>query len=156
MGVGTATAPTADPAAPNAILVYPASVPIKQGDAIGISDGGDSDAGIPQHDTPGATGNLMATSVPGQPPDGGTALFTPVAEHQLLLQATVSFCFVPNVHKVKKVNAKKLLTAADCGVKVKKKKTGKKKFRGKVLKQKKAAGTTAAPGTVVPIVIGQK
>jgi beta-lactam-binding protein with PASTA domain len=55
-----------------------------------------------------------------------------------------------------KVTAKQLLAAADCGVKVKKKVTHKKKFRGKVLKQKKPAGTTAAPGTVVPIVIGQK
>ena len=45
---------------------------------------------------------------------------------------------------------------ADCGVKVKKKVTHKKKFRGKVLKQKKAPGTTGAPGLVVPIVIGQK
>jgi hypothetical protein len=39
---------------------------------------------------------------------------------------------------------------------VKKKETHKRKFRGKVLKQKVATGTTAAPGTVVPIVIGQK
>ena len=63
---------------------------------------------------------------------------------------------MPNVHKQKKVNAKTALTNADCGVKVKKKETHKKKFRGKVLKQKMAAGTTAAPGTVVAIVIGQK
>ena len=39
---------------------------------------------------------------------------------------------------------------------MKKKETHKRKFRGKVLKQKVATGTTAAPGTVVPIVIGQK
>jgi beta-lactam-binding protein with PASTA domain len=61
-----------------------------------------------------------------------------------------------DVHKQKKVNAKTALTNADCGVKVKKKETHKTKFRGKVLKQKKAPGTTAAPGTVVAIVIGQK
>ncbi|HEY6654065.1 MAG TPA: PASTA domain-containing protein [Solirubrobacterales bacterium] len=63
---------------------------------------------------------------------------------------------MPNVHKLKKVNAKQALANADCGVKVKKKVTHKKKFRGKVLKQKKAPGTTGAPGLVVPIVIGQK
>jgi PASTA domain-containing protein len=154
-GAGTATAPTSDPGSLNAILVYPTSLPISKGDAIGVTEAGDADAGIPQHDTPGVTANVMATSSP-QPADGATALFTPTAEHELLLQATVSFCFVPNVHKLKKVNAKKLLTAADCGVKVKKKKTKKKKFRGKVLKQKKPPGTTADPGTVVPIVIGQK
>jgi hypothetical protein len=39
---------------------------------------------------------------------------------------------------------------------VKKKVTQKRKFRGKVLKQKKTPGTTAPPGTVVAIVIGQK
>ena len=43
-----------------------------------------------------------------------------------------------------------------CGVKVKKRPTHKRKFRGKVLKQKTPPGTTAAPGTVVPIVIGIK
>ena len=39
---------------------------------------------------------------------------------------------------------------------MKKKVTHKTKFRGKVIKQKVAPGTTGAPGTVVPIVIGQK
>ena len=68
------------------------------------------------------------------------APFTDIPGHELLLQATVSFCNVPNVHKQKKVNAKTALTNADCGVKVKKKETQKKKFRGKVLKQKLAAG----------------
>ena len=76
--------------------------------------------------------------------------------HELLIQASVKFCNVPDVHKLKKVNAKTALTNADCGVKVKKKVTHKSKFRGKVLKQKKPAGTTAVPGTIVPIVIGQK
>ena len=68
----------------------------------------------------------------------------------------MKFCAVPNVHKLKKVAAKQALAAADCGVRVKKKETHKRKFRGKVLKQKKPAGITAAPGTVVPIVIGKK
>ena len=68
----------------------------------------------------------------------------------------MKFCNVPNVHKQKKVNAKTALANADCGVKVKKKDTHKKKFRGKVLKQKKAPGTTVPAGHVVPIVIGTK
>ena len=54
----------------------------------------------------------------------------------------MKFCNVPNVHKQKKVNAKTALANADCGVKVKKKDTHKTKFRGKVLKQKKAPGAT--------------
>ena len=138
----------------NAVLTYPVSLPISQGDAIGIGPvAGDSDAGVPQHNT--SDSNVIAYNLAGQA-DGATAGFTPTPGHELLLQATVKFCAVPNVHKLKKVAAKQALAAADCGVKVKKKETHKKKFRGKVLKQKKQAGVTLPPGTVVPIVIGQK
>jgi hypothetical protein len=154
-GLGTAPAPAPDSGS-HEIVRYPTSLAIKQGDAIGISGAGDLDAGLPQHDTPTITSNVWATNPMGQPADGTTASFTPEAGHELLLQATVKFCAVPNVHKLKKVNAKQALANADCGVKVKKKETHKKKFRGKVLKQKKAPGTTGAPGLVVPIVIGQK
>ncbi len=94
------------------------------------------------------------TNVFADPGSSGT--LTDIPGHELLLQASVKFCKVPDVHKQKKVNAKTALTNADCGVKVKKKETHKKKFRGKVLKQKVAPGTTGAPGLVVPIVIGQK
>jgi hypothetical protein len=138
----------------NAILAYPVSLPINQGDAIGIGPvAGDSDAGVPQHNT--SASSVIAYNLTGQA-DGATANFTPTPGHELLLQATVKFCAVPNVHKLKKVAAKQALAAADCGVKVKKKVTHKKKFRGKVLKQKKQVGLTLPPGTVVPIVIGQK
>ena len=141
----------------NAILKYPVSMPIRQGDAIGIGPiSGDIDTGVPGYDTPTVTSNAWATNRAGQPLDGATASFTPEAGHVLLLQATVKFCDVPNLHRLKKVAAKQALAAADCGVRVKKKETHKRKFRGKVLKQKVATGTTAAPGTVVPIVIGRK
>ena len=138
----------------NAVLTYPVSLPISQGDAIGIGPvAGDSDAGVPENNT--SDSNVIAYNLTGQA-DGATAAFTPTPGHELLLQATVRFCAVPNLHKLKKVTAKKVLAAADCGVKVKKKETHKKKFRGKVLKQKMQAGLTFPPGTVVPIVIGQK
>jgi hypothetical protein len=155
---GAGTALGVDPGSVGKPLVRNSvSLPIKQGDAIGIAAvAGDSDAGIPQHDTPGVTSNVWATNALGLPPDGASASFTPEPGHELLLQATVKFCLVPNVHKLKKVAAKQALAAADCGVRVKKKETNKRKFRGKVLKQKKPVGTTGAPGTVVPIVIGQK
>ena len=155
---GAGTALGVDPGgAGEPTIRYTVSLPIKQGDAIGIAAvAGDSDAGVPQHDTPGVTSNVWATNALGLPPDGVSASFTPEAGHELLLQATVKFCAVPNVHKLKKVAAKQALAAADCGVRVKKKETHKRKFRGKVLKQKKPAGITAAPGTVVPIVIGKK
>jgi len=155
-GVGTSLG--VDPeTTPNEILRYPVSLPIKQGDAIGIGpSSGDIDSGVPAHSTPTVPANVWAINTMGQSADGATGAFTPEAGHELLLQATVKFCAVPNVHKLKKVVAKQALAAADCGVKVKKKVTHKKKFRGKVLKQKTPVGTTAAPGTVVPIVIGQK
>jgi hypothetical protein len=155
---GAATSLGMDPnTTPNAILKYPVSIPIRQGDAIGIGPiSGDIDTGVPGYDTPTVPSNVWATNPAGQPVDGSTAAFTPATGHVLLLQATVKFCAVPNLHRLKKVAAKQALTAADCGVRVKKKETHKRKFRGKVLKQKVATGTTAAPGTVVPIVIGQK
>jgi hypothetical protein len=159
-GAGTAIAPTQDPNVPSAthlVLRYATSLPIRQGDAIGVfATGGDSDAGVPQHDTPGVSSNVWATNALGQPVDGGTAPFTPESGHELLLQATVQFCSVPSLKRLKKTVAKQQLAAADCGVKVKKRPTHKRKFRGKVLKQKVPAGTTAAPGTLIPIVIGQK
>lgn len=155
-GVGTAFG--VDPGATSTqILRYPVSMPIRQGDTIGIGpSSGDIDSGVPAYDTPTVTSNVWATNTAGQPVDGTTATFTPQPGHVLLLQATVKFCAVPNLHRLKKVTAKQALTAADCGVRVKKKETRKRKFRGKVLKQKVSTGTTAAPGTVVPIVIGQK
>jgi hypothetical protein len=161
---GAGTAVGVDPGASgDDILRYATALPIQQGDAIGIGPiAGDSDAGVPEHNTPGAPSNVWATTTGppapagSPPPDGSTAGFTPEGGHELLLQATVKFCSVPSLKRLKKVAAKQALAAADCGVKVKKKDTHKKKFRGKVLKQKTPAGTTAAPGTVVPIVIGRK
>jgi hypothetical protein len=80
------------------ILRYPTSLPIRQGDAIGIGPiAGDSDVGVPQHDTPGTPSNAWATttgppSPAGSPPaDGSTATFIPEAGHELLLQATIEF-----------------------------------------------------------------
>ena len=157
---GTVLAPTPDPNPHGPgplILRYPASLKIERGDAIGIyAIGGDSDAGVPQSNTPGTPSNVWATNDMGQPIDGGTATFTPEAGHELLLQATVQFCSVPSLKGLKKVTAKQQLAASDCGVKVKKRPTSKRKFRGKVLKQKVEPGTTAVPGRIVTIVIGQK
>jgi len=150
---GTSTAPSVPGGTLDSILSHVASLPIKQGDAIGVALGPTA-TGLPQFTSNNQADVLgYSTSVP---PDGTPVTFVPLGGHELLLQATVQFCSVPNLHRLKKVTAKQLLAAADCGVKVKKKVTNKKKFRGKVLKQKKPPGTTAAPGTVVPIVIGQK
>jgi len=147
-----ASAPAPIVSGADATYHFTTSLPIKQGDAIGISTNLGHD--LPQFTT---TSNSDVLEYAISFPDGGTTNFTNIGGlHELLLQATVKFCNVPDVHKQKKVNAKTALTNGDCGVKVKKKETHKKKFRGKVLKQKVAPGTTGAPGLVVPIVIGQK
>jgi beta-lactam-binding protein with PASTA domain len=80
----------------------------------------------------------------------------PVPPAQLRNFGRSEFCRVPSLKRFKKQAAKQALTGADCGVKVKKRPTHKRKLRGKVLKQKLPPGTTAAPGTAIPVVIGQK
>ncbi len=150
--VGASGLAPATPSSSDATYHFATSLPIIKGDAIGIS----VDSG---HDLPQYTTTNMQDVLEYAPtfPNGNTQTFTNIGGlHELLLQATVKFCNVPNVHKLKKVLAKTALTNGDCGVRVKKKDTNKKKFRGKVLKQKVAVGTTGAPGLVVPIVIGTK
>lgn len=134
----------------DAVHTYSTSLPISSGDKIGVEVVGG--IGLPDHYT-ADSGDVIGFAPTFT--NGISATFRDVTQHELLVQASVKFCLVPNVHELKKVNAKQQLAAADCGVKVKKKVTHKKKFRGKVLKQKKPAGTTAVPGLVVPIVIGQ-
>jgi hypothetical protein len=148
--VGTAVAsPT------GAIFSYPASLPISKGDYVGLLTAGAVD-GLPQAFTNGVPANLFANNFSGQPADGASADLLSDEQHDLLLQATVQFCNVPALKKLKTKPAKKLLRAHDCLPKVKRSRTRKNKFRGRVLKQKTPPGTTAAPGTVVPIVIGTK
>jgi hypothetical protein len=153
-GQGTSPAVSVPAGTTDSILNNPVSLPIQQGDAIGVLVGGAAN-GLPQFTTNNSA-DVTGYSV-GNFPDGGpSGTITDISGHELLIQATVKFCNVPNVHRLKKVAAKQSLAAADCGVRVKKKVTNKRKFVGKVLKQKVAAGTTAAPGKEVPIVIGQK
>jgi hypothetical protein len=160
-GISSVPAPGAVPAGTavasptGAIFSYPASLPISKGDYVGVLTGGAA-TGLPQAMTNGLPLNLIANNFASQPTDGNSADLLADAQHELLLQATVQFCNVPALKKLKTKAAKQALKAHDCLPKVKKSRTKKNKFKGKVLKQKTPAGTTAAPGTVVPIVIGQK
>lgn len=137
------------------VFDYPASLSISKGDYIGVLTGGNDDD-VPQHTTNGLAKNLIGNNFTGQPTDGASGNLLADEQHDLLLQATVKFCKVPDLLKLKKGAATQALAAADCGVQVSKKRTKKKKNRGKVIKQKTAAGTTAAPGTPVAIVLGKK
>jgi hypothetical protein len=138
-----------------AIFEYPASLPIAQGDYLGLLTGG-ADDHVAQKTTNGLAQNLFANNFAGQPADGAAANLLGDEQHDLLLQATVEFCNVPKLKGLKAKAAKKALAAADCAVKVNKKSVKKKKQRGKVIKQKKKAGFTAPPGTQIAITVGKK
>jgi hypothetical protein len=148
-GSSTASAPI--PASTDAIYTYSAALPISQGNAIGVQAGAGG-IGAPFH--AGGTGDRIATGPAIA--DGGSATFTESGGNEVLLQATLKFCNVPSLKRLKTKPAKRTLRAHDCLPKIKKSKIKKNRFRGKVLKQKTPPGTTAAPGTVVPIVIGKK
>jgi hypothetical protein len=153
-GIASALAPApVPPGTTDSILSYPAQVAIKQGDHIGVLVSGGT--GLPQNTTNGVTTNVIANNFSAQPADGQTAAFIPDQQHELLLQATVEFCRVPNVVRLKSAAAQQALATAGCGSKVTKKKLkpSKKarKKKGKVLTQTPAAGETVAPGTPVQL-----
>jgi hypothetical protein len=152
-GAGTSASITVPPGTIDSTLHNAVSLPIKQGDAIGIAVSG-SASGLPQFSSNNSA-DVIGYAAPVFP-DGSSSSFLEIPGHELLLQATVDYCNVPSLKKLKTKAAKQALKAHDCLPKVKKSRVKKDKFRGKVVKQKVAAGTTAAPGTVVPIVIGQK
>jgi hypothetical protein len=105
-GVASEQAPSAVPAGtfvstPNgAIFDYPASLPISQGDYVGVktvgNPGGGAD-GLPQAMANGLPMSMFANNFASQPADGASADLLSDAQHELLLQATVKFCNVPNV-----------------------------------------------------------
>src|SRR4051794_7933846 len=94
-GAGTGPAVAVPAGTTDSVLINTISVPIKQGDAIGVS----VNAG---HELPSWPDNVSADVVGYLPPlvDGtSSGNTTDNSGHELLIQATVSFCNVPNVHK---------------------------------------------------------
>jgi len=159
----------------DSILTYFATrtVPIRQGQAIGLlqtnGGGAGADVGLPQNTTNGVTTNVIANNFNGAFLDGLGATFISDQQHELLLQATVRFCRVPDVVGQTQAAASQALAAAECGVtvqkkKIKIKKKAKKKAKqkakrklGKVLGQNPAPGSSVAPFTeAVEIVVGKK
>jgi hypothetical protein len=116
-GVGTSPNVLVPALTTDSVLINNVSLPIKQGDAIGVA----VNAG---HGLPSWPDNVSADVVGyalGNFADGtSSGNVTDIPGHELNIQATVSFCNVPDVHKQKKVNAKTALTNAACGIKVKK------------------------------------
>jgi hypothetical protein len=151
VGAGTGPAVTVPAGTTDSVLTNPLALPIKAGDAIGVS----VNVG---HGLPSWPDNIATDVVGYAPPlaDGAATPTTDIPGHELLVQATIQFCNVPTLKRLKTKPAKQALRAHDCLPKIKRSTVKKNKFAGRVLKQKTAAGTTAAPGTVVPIVIGTK
>jgi hypothetical protein len=170
--IGTgATTPT------GVIFNYPASLPISAGDYIGVLTGGDDDH-VPQHTTNGLAKNLIANNFTGLPANGNAANLLADEQHDLLLQATVKFCNVPNVVGQTQAAATAAIAAGDCTSTattqplqlraIKKSFSKKKKNRikasnnalkaqaGLVLSQSPPPGTTAAPaGPPVALSVGE-
>lgn len=158
--VGAVQAPAAVPlgtgvATPTGVIFsYPASLPISVGDFIGVLSGGAVD-GLPQTTTNGKQLNVFANNFGGQPFDGLSANLLSDEQHDLLLQATVEYCKVPNLIGQKPGAAQGPLTAADCGTAtVAKKKTKKASQIGKIIATDPAPDGTAAPGTAVKLEVG--
>jgi PASTA domain len=157
-------APTAVPAGtavgtPTGLIFdYPASLPISAGDYIGMLTGG-ADDDVAQHTANGLATSLIGNNFAGLPTDGTAANLLADEQHDLLLQATIKFCKVPDLKGMKLADAQSKLAAADCASTVTKKKLKKskknKKKKGKVLSQSVPADTTAPPGTPVSIKVAK-
>jgi hypothetical protein len=145
----------------DSILTYFATrtVQIKQGQAIGVlqtnGGGAGADVGLPQNTTNGITTNVIANNFNGTFLDGLGATFISDQQHELLLQATIRFCRVPNVTGLQLAAAQQAIAAAECTPTAKKKKLKRskknKKKKGKVLSQSLPPDSTAAPGTPVEL-----
>ncbi len=181
-GIASVQAPSAVPAGTavatptGKIFSYPASLPIGKGDYVGLLIGGLVD-GMPQTVTSGLDKNLIANNFSALPTNGAAANLLADKQHDLLLQATIKFCNVPNVVGQTQAAAAAAIAAGDCTstataqklqLKAIKKTFSKKKKKrirasndalktqnGLVLSQGIAPGTTAAPpGPPVALSVG--
>ena len=182
-GIASVKAPAAVPAGTalatptGKIFAYPTSLPISKGDYVGMLIGGAVD-GMPQTITSGLSLNLIANNFSAKPTNGAAANLLADKQHDLLLQATIEFCSVPNVVGQTQAAAAAAVAAADCAStataqelqlkRIKKTFAKKKKKRikarnnalmaqnGLVLNQSIAPGTTAAPpGPAVALSVGE-
>jgi PASTA domain len=182
--IASVAAPSAVPngtfaATPTGVIFdYPASLPISKGDYLGVlSVGGPGLHGLPQAMANGLPQSMFANRFGGQPADGTSADLLADAQHELLLQATIKFCKVPNVVGQTEAAATAAITAGDCTATVSKQSlqlrairkgfSKKKKANvraanaalraqdGKVISQSIPADTTSAPRSAVELKVGQ-
>lgn len=153
-GMGTAFATSTVPTGPDTVVTSSTSLSIQRGDAIGLQLGAGTN-GFPTQATMTGPGDQMAHS-PSVPDGSNVTFLGPSEPYQLLVQATVSYCRVPDVVGRRTAEAIQQLASHDCGAKVTKKPKRKKKKRGKVLRQLTPPDTSGAPGTEVELIVGKK
>lgn len=146
---------------------YPASVPIQQGDAIGLESV--SGTGVPLHTGAPATPADTWAYFPTAASDGSAQLFTadPMGSREVLLQATIRSCRVPGVVGQPEAAATAALTAAECTSTVTKQQLALKRVKKSLPKKRKKAiraenarlqaqngivlSQSAAPSSTLPI-----
>jgi PASTA domain len=149
--MGSAAGTSAVPTGPEVRLDFPASLRIGQGDRIGLMLGNNS-AGLPMNfGGPSDEVNWISSLA-----DGSNGSFFTSAPYELLIQATIFYCEVPDVRGLRTAAAKQVLAAADCAATIVKKPKRKKRKRGRVLKQRTPPGTAVEPGTAITLVVGKK
>ncbi len=184
LATGSVTAPApVPPGTVDTTFAYPApNLPIKKGDSIALLQTGNADVGLPQVFTTAVdviANNFQARPAVGEAiplgPDVNTQLLGD-ANHELLLQATISFCRVPTLTGLTIAAAAQALTNAGCGpatvtktqftlkpLKGSKKKRKKIKQENavtqakneQVLAQETAPSETVAPGGTVKVTVGE-
>lgn len=154
VGAGTAPATGPIPAGPEVTASYPASLPVAEGDAIGLMLGAGA-AGLPVHFASSVPADQIQTRVTPFA-DGVAAPFLSSAPYELLVQAKISFCDVPAVKGKKARKSINLINGGQCAARVVKRPTRKRRREGRVLRQRPSGATTAVPGTVVTITVGRR
>jgi PASTA domain-containing protein len=129
------------------ITTFPASLPIRAGDSIGLATGSPSSTLGTSDTTPGAA---FAAYIPALTDNGAPRSPSNGGDRELGFNATViSNCIVPNVKGKRVKKAAKMLRTADCSKGKVKRKGGK-----RVTKQKPPPGTEGPPGMRVKLILG--
>ena len=126
---------------------------VEKGDSIGLSNV--TAGSLPFHQS-GNSQDVYARYSGRFYPQG--AIYAAPSEStgsELLLQATESFCAVPDLRREKVGTARQQLAAHDCQPQVIKEKVKKKRKKKRVLRQLDPPGTTAPPGQFIRIVVGK-
>jgi hypothetical protein len=156
--IGTGKSADYTPASFEASPVVPTSLPIKAGDLIGLetTSGNGLDVFGAASPTPGATG--IGWALPALSSTEPDESFPLVPDIEIALRATVRYCLVPDLARMKIAKAREILAAADCtaGAITKPKKKSKRKKAKFVVRQSSPAGTAISDTAPIDLKLGKK